>query len=123
MKPLFMWKKAQTSWLFRGNILTMQSIKQKIFTVLLLKEKGGAEIKRKRERKMILMVSLKSINYKDILYGEDIRLRVQSGWQCMERKEKKVSSLGHGGEQLWGLEPACEEARRLLSIWGQGFAF
>lgn len=49
--------------------------------MLLLKEKGG---KRQKEKKnAILTVSLKSINYKYIIYGEDIRLRVSSGWQCM----------------------------------------
>lgn len=82
-----MWKKVQNcseaQRLFRGNVLTKQTIKQKInsFTVLLLKEKGGRGESGKENT--ICMVSLKSIHCKDRPYGEDIRLRVLSGWHSV----------------------------------------
>lgn len=88
MKPLsYVENNPNFMAIFRGNILTKKMIKQKInsFTVLLLQEKarGGKNKKQKGKKNTILTVSLKNINYKDILYGEDTRLRVQSGWHCM----------------------------------------
>lgn len=82
-----MWKKVQNcseaQRLFRGNVLTKQTIKQKInsFAVLLLKEKGGRG--KSGKENTICMVSLKSIHCKDRPYGEDIRLRVLSGWHSV----------------------------------------
>lgn len=80
----------------RGNIVAKKTIKWKVSTstVLLLEEKKKMEKKKDKEKRKKIYIffflkkgsscsSLSNINYKHILYGEDFRFRVLSGWQCM----------------------------------------